>query len=767
MMAVTARTSIWQGPLMRARGRSSAWQLAAVCIGALLVGPVHAQSAFHEVEPNDTPQTANRIAGAVRVLGSMPPGDQDGFLWTVSDVDAQRRWTMELDGIPGALTVVEVIRLEHAEDGVGVAGTRTLFVLGSRDGSRPAVAEDLVFEPGEYLLGIARAGGNAPFRPPADSVSFAPAGSTVAATRGESGGYRLTLREGSPFGVSSSAVDNATRDKALTVRPGRGHLGYAAAGDGLVRHYRQRGAGRAELGPGRPGASRAQDCPDAVRRPGHETQQHHRWQARPGSPAGAVAGGGAIPRAARVGAEALRFFAMQEGGLRVDGAEAEPNDQWKIANRVDLAGPLTGRFQRKGDNDHFLFELTPENAEERIVLEVVTSDRSALTFCLLNHRGENLQCRAGAGNVRLEGLALDPGEYGLSLGRGQEGAEYTVTLAADGPHEQGMEAEPNDSVALATGMPANQRIKGRIDKDDKDFFRIVVDGEPQLWRFQVVGDGVHEVAYHDGSGREAQKIRGQPNQRRITLDNLFLLPGVHYVAVAGRASSEYTLLTRPLGPPNPNAELEPNDDATRMLPLRIGQVRTGLLSDLGDRDNYRFHLAHHDHVRLTIQPPADGAIRAQLYWDGTKTREASAPAGRPLVLEGLFPPGDYRLEMITAQPSEAEYQLGLERLERFACAVDCEPNDNPGFARAVPPAGVIEGRWASGATRTGMRCRCPRGRSASPSRPSSNSPSTSSPRPRTAAVSTGTRRAAATPAPSRRASSVTFASAARDATPCA
>ena len=677
---------------MRARGRSSAFQIAAVCIGALLVGPVHAQSAFHEVEPNDTPQTANRIAGAVRVLGSMPPGDQDGFLWTVSDVDAQRRWTMELDGIPGALTVVEVIRLEYAEDGADVAGSKTLFVLGSRDGSRPAVAEDLVFEPGEYLLGIARAGGNAPFRPPADSASFAPTGSTVAATKEEPGGYRLTLREGSPFGMSSSAVDNATRDKALAVRPGRGHLGYAAAGDGWFdisvseAHAQQSWDLVAQVPVGRKIALTLFDAQGTKL---SSVTGGKRGQAR--LPELSLAAGQYRVQLASE-PETLRFFAMEAGGLRVDGAEAEPNDQWKIANRVDLAGPLTGSFQRKGDSDHFLFELTPEAAEARIVLEAVTNDRSAFTFCLLNHRGENLQCRAGAGNVRLEGLALHPGEYGLSLGRGQEGAAYTVTLAGDGPHEPGMETEPNDSVKLATGMPANQRIKGRIDKDDKDFFRIVVDGAPQLWRFQVVGDSVHELAYHDGSGREAQKIRGQPNQRRITLDNLFLLPGVHYVSVAGRASGEYTLLTRPLGPPDANAELEPNDDITRMLPLRIGQVRTGLLSDPADRDNYRFHLAHHDHIRLTIQPPADGAIRAQLYWDGTKTREASAPAGRPLVLEGLFPPGDYRLEMITSQASEAEYRLGLERLERFACAVDCEPNDNPGFARAVPPDGVIEGQ---------------------------------------------------------------------------
>jgi len=657
-----------------------------------LSGHAFAQSVFHELEPNDTPETANRIAGAVRVLGSMAPGDQDGFLWTVSDVDAQQRWTFELDGIPGALTVVEVIRLQHADDGAGIAGRKVLFVLGSRDGSRPAIAEDLVFEPGEYLLGVARGGGNAPYRPPMQSANFEPEGPAAAAPEEDPGGYRLAIREGRAFGMSSSAVDNASREKAHAVRPGRAHLGYAGAADGWFevavseQHAQQSWDLVAQVPVGRDISLTLFDAGGT----------------KLSSAAGGKRGQASLPELSlaagqyrvhlKAEPETLRFFAVQEGGARVAGAEAEPNDQWKIANRVDLARPLTGRFQRKGDTDYFLFEVTPAAAEERLALEVAAGDGQSFTFCLLNHRGENLQCRAGSGSVRLEGLSLEPGEYGLSLGRGAEGTEYAVTLAADGPHEPGVESEPNDSIALATGMPANQRIKGTLTKDDKDFFRIVVSGEPQLWRFQVVGDGVHEVAYHDGSGKEAQKIRAQSNQRRITLDNLFLLPGVHYVAVSGRADGQYTLLTRPLGPPDPDSELEPNDDVTRMLPLRVGQVRTGLLSDPSDRDNYRFHLAHHDHIRLSIKPPVDGAIRAQVYWDGTKTREASAPAGRALVLEGLFPPGDYRLEMITVQPSEAEYRLSLERLERFACPIDCEPNDNPAFARAVPPDGVIEGQ---------------------------------------------------------------------------
>jgi hypothetical protein len=110
-----------------------------------------AQPAYVESEPNHAPPTFNEVSGAVRIMGTMPPGDQDGFLWSVSDVDAVKPWTFTLQGIPGALTVAEVMRLEYAEDGVTLAGRETLFTIGSRDGSRPGVAEGLLFEPGDYF----------------------------------------------------------------------------------------------------------------------------------------------------------------------------------------------------------------------------------------------------------------------------------------------------------------------------------------------------------------------------------------------------------------------------------------------------------------------------------------------------------------------------------------------------------------------------------------------------------------------------------------
>ena len=108
-----------------------------------------AQPTIMETEPNETPADAGVVAGEVVIIGSLVGGDQDAYLWTVSDVDALKRWTFELRGVPGRLTLVEIIRLEYADNGVDVTGYGKLMKLGTRDGLSPVIREDLLFEPGD------------------------------------------------------------------------------------------------------------------------------------------------------------------------------------------------------------------------------------------------------------------------------------------------------------------------------------------------------------------------------------------------------------------------------------------------------------------------------------------------------------------------------------------------------------------------------------------------------------------------------------------
>ena len=165
---------------------------AAAALAILGVAAVLAQPAVYESEPNNTPAEANKVAGAVTIMGAFEGQDQDAFEWTVSDVDAQKRWTLELEGIPGTVTSTEIFRLEFAENGVDVVAKTKILKINS-NGVKPGLGEDLIFEAGEYYLGVARAGGS-------------------------SGGYRLALRHGRKLRLDSRGKSYDTQESAHKIK---------------------------------------------------------------------------------------------------------------------------------------------------------------------------------------------------------------------------------------------------------------------------------------------------------------------------------------------------------------------------------------------------------------------------------------------------------------------------------------------------------------------------------------------------------------------
>lgn len=664
-----------------------------------------AQPSLYEVEPNNTPFDATETAGEVILIGTLTVGDQDGYRWTVSDVDAQKRWNFELQGIPGGLTVVEVIRVEFADNGVDVTGVEKLFKMGTRDGAVPSIHEDLIFEPGEYILGIAGAGGsggNAVFRPPVDSIKFDDEGLGAPPQETEPGGYRLAIREGGPLNLEGNPRDRSTIDASYKLRLNSENAAYLESEatwyqvEITDKHVGQRWDVTGQIPVGRnaqvmlvgiDGSELAKTSADA--------------RGRFSIPDLALEQGSFTISVSATDTGYIRTLLVQSVGQRIEGAEAEPNDSWKLANRADLGQPLTGRMGKGGESDFFLFNVDEAMADQVVALKLATAAEHKFTFCLLDNKGTRVQCRTKEELVELVDLVLQPGLWGLEVARGPEAAEYIVTLDTQGAIQAGIEAEPNDDVGHAAAVPANNRIKGRFSgRQEDDFFKFIVTREPQLWRFQVIGDEVHELAYYDASGHQSQVYRIPAGQRRVTLENVYLLPGIHHVRVTGREGGTYTLLARPIGPPDLHGEFEPNDDTSRMQALRFGQTRNGLLQDMKDQDNYRFFLGNWDRIRLTIEPPADGAIKADLYWDGNTFKNFNAPVlGQKVELEGLFPPGDYRINLYANKASEAEYKLSLERLDRFACPVDCEPNDNIDFASPFPADHIIQGRvneWRDG-----------------------------------------------------------------------
>ena len=664
-----------------------------VALLAIVATDTLAQPSVYEVEPNNEPSTANKVSGAVLLVGTMDAGDQDAFEWSVSDVDAAKRWTFELQGIPGELTIVEVMRIEYADNGVDVRSREKLFTMGTRDGSKPSIHADLLFEPGEYVLGVAHNAGGGGFRPPAGSIEFDRALSGQAVVEKQPGAYRLSIREGDGLRLKQGSESPSTRTTALKMRAGSQSALLSDSADSWFQvDIAEKDAlqnwdivGQVPVGRA---AMATLYASDNTRLATAAADGKGKFL----FPDLGLAQGSYFVELDAAESGYIRSVQVNPIGMRIDGVESEPNDSSQLANRADFTRAVTGRLAQSNDQDNFLFSLAEPAREQMLALRLETGADSKLTFCLTDAKGQRLQCRENTGVVELPDLLLEQGDWGFIVERGKEGTEYSVTLLEQGAITRGIEVEPNDKLEYAAAIPDNNRIKGRFTGDDADFYKLLVAENPQLWRIQVIGEELFELAYYDGSGNEQQRVRVPKGQGRVRLDNLFLLPGIHYIRVSGHDGGNYTLLARAIGAPDPNGELEPNDDASRMHSLHFGQTRTGLLADSQDQDNYRFHLANRDRIQLTLEPPPDGAIAAQLYWENTNFKEIRSPdIGKKIVLDGVFPPGDYRLTLAARTGSEVEYKLGLARLPRFGCATDCEPNDNLDFANALPADHILEG----------------------------------------------------------------------------
>ena len=668
----------------------------------------------YESEPNNTPAEANAVSGAATILGTMSGSDQDAFMWTVSDEDAQKQWVFELHGIPGRLTIAEVVRVEFAADGASVEKQDRLMKMGTRDGYTPAITRELIFEPGEYLIGIAYAGGSAdqqssggPFRPPAAGLSFGDSGKpdltevTDTPDAPEPGTYRFVIREVSkislqptPKGTTQAEARKTraggyfhtfeTRDTAwysLDFKPEdtnqrwdiNVHVPVGRAMDATLFDS----AGQ-QLDKRRSGPRGHLEFPDIV-----PQEQPYALQLEP----------------LEVGL--VTVVGSLRTGVRVAGEEAEPNGKWELANQVDLTQPLKAAINDATDADFFKFLVDGARADTLHVLRLDSEPiEQQVLFCLHDAQGTQLQCRDATTPIALPDLLLSPGEYGLTIARARSEFQYTVSLTDQGPVARGREVEPNDTITIATTVPANNRIKGRGTGTDTDYYRFLIAEEPQLWRFQTIGEGIKEVTLHDGAGHASATHRPQAGQRRIRLENVFLLPGKHYVRISAEDGAEYTLLAKALGPPDPNGEREPNDDKSRMQRLAVGQTRTGLLVDKVDVDYYRFFLANWDHVKLAITPPPDAIVAPHLYWyDSSMAQGIPSEPGQVMTYAGVFPPGDYYVQLKANQPSDAEYRLSLERLPRWSCLTDCEPNGMYTYfgASRLPPNLMLEG--VSGAWR--------------------------------------------------------------------
>lgn len=604
----------------------------------------NAQECSADSEPNDQPGQESRFSTTCAV-GTLGGDDrQDLWRWSVSDPNAL--WQLHLDGVPNALTKVQIFTVRRNAAG-NVLGQDVLLEFDARDGK--AESAPFLIPAGDYLLGVA--------------------------TAGAAGGYRLALS--SP--PVPSAAETEPNDKQPAGNPFSGAFSIRGKGDNDQFAW--------TLG---------------------DDDAQQRWQLRLRAPLGArytldlrdgegdrllyrlgaVAGTRSLSDIALEAATYTILVAAQgesQGtpyvleavatGTRSAATEEEPNGRlspYPLDPSLGMTGTLDGD---PTPTDYYVFEGAATGEGERTEIDLRTESRLPRTLCLHDAAMRELQCRSGTRSVSLPELVLSDSRYLLRVqGAADADSPYTLTFTRQAVFGALREQEPNDAYWHAPPLDTSNSVRGRVDGNETDVYRFRVPGSSQqLYRVQVTGSGLNRLEVQDARGDTIAMARIAPNTDRIRLSPVQLLPGTHFIAVYGQ-SGEYRLRAVSLGPPDPDVESEPNDDETTAMPLAFGQVRRGVLHEQ-DNDRYRFRLRNRERIRLTLTPPPDQRVRMRFTPASTiPTPLQTSEPGKPLELEAVLLPGNYGVWLDGQDLSQDAYSIQLERLPGFDAPMETDPD---------------------------------------------------------------------------------------------
>ncbi len=554
-------------------------------------------------EPNDQPADAIVLpATEACVMAEHEAGGQDLFLWSVDEAESARRWTITMGPAADQAVTVQVHRVELDESGVVIA-TEQLAAADAGPG-QAAELTDLLFPPGEYVLGVSTSGP-------------APYELTVAAGTRSPDLVETEPNDGLDQATPVAAEFAVAGDRAGSIDWFAWDLDDAAAGQLWDLHLQLPvlASGYLHLA----------------------TADGTEIFSGAGDPTGTLV-------LSDVGLDAGRYLLWVDSastdqaapyileatasGPRDEGAEREPNDTFAAGMPVAVTTGSTvvdGRLATINsgtDNDVYRFTVDDTTAGRQMDVKLFWQGASERTLCLVDDLGNDLQCGSGDHAVAFNDVVLGAGEYGVRVsGAPAPDDRYLLRLDITIEATTGFEAEPNDVLARATPLDVtgehpvgSGRLAGQGDGSDSDVFQFTVTGEPQLWRVTAAGPGVTGLDALDAVG--SASMSADPVDGTATLHDVFLLPGDRSFRVEGDGG-DYTLEAEPLGPPDPQAEHEPNDTFDYSQPIRLGEERTGRLVQVNDIDVYRFSLQNDGHVVINVDAPADAQVQMSLSQVGS------------------------------------------------------------------------------------------------------------------------------------------------------
>ncbi len=507
---------------------------ASVFLGlALLFSFAVAQECTWEVEPNDKPHEATIITGAgpdsalltsskqpytVCLAGEMAGGDQDIFLWEVAEEHAGRRWAIDLFGTDGILIKLNLLQLTFAENELDVTSRTDLLTLETMSSGKISTPE-FVLEPGHYFIGLSKAGGDGEYM-----AHLQPGDLLSRGTR--------RFREGSAQGGDFSFYGPELEDLELTWEldeedaqfvwnitletPLRSRLELELIGEtGQITKLETDVTGRARL-----------------------------------TGLGMEAGTYTLRVLGKSGA--FRLEAAKDGRVS-DGVAVKPDNDPEQATHLPLGTEMRGSVTSAGD----YFRISVDENEAEQAWQLVMAGSATLRANLELEDGTIILQRRRI-DGRVDDLRLAAGVYYLKV-QAANGTDYTVSLKPAESPQDGWEVEPNDAVASATPLGESQQVRGTLEAMDSDVFSFTVSGETQLYRLQLISQGMATLKLLNDNGREIGSIKGD---RRSRLDNVALTPGKHYFEVSGD-EGEYAVRLLSMGAvpgPPTKGDLPPADE---------------------------------------------------------------------------------------------------------------------------------------------------------------------------------------------------------------
>ena len=629
-------------------------------------------------EPDDTPEEAPVVGGGFCVDTELTESDQDLLLWDVGPDESSTPWQITLTGVGGTLTSLRLFSVV-SDAGIEpvVVGSQLVQLDSPPEATAPVALPELLLPHGRYLLGLSRTDRPDGARPWSfdyrlDVEAVDALEPVVDRLQGEFAVEGVSaILEPSVFDwtVPDGAAEEAWSIEALT--PLTVSLTTTLEredGTPLVTAYSDT-LGRVL-------------APDLRLAPG-------RYRIR------SVASS-ETPVPIRVWASAVSPV-----------GDPEPNDFVEGAVPLDPATPVArGRIWPPSDRDHYRLDVPADAGASLIDIRLISDDGKHRSLCLLTD-DEQLQCRDGTTTVSLAGLLLAPGSYLVAVsgdpdippapdtlvGEGAMGG-YVLRVDRSTPPAPDFETEPNDSPVVASPFDPATVMHGRGVAGDRDVIRFTVEGEPQLWQAEATGSALERLDWIRGDGTVLAEDRPMAAGEPARLSDLYLVPGEHLLEVVG--TGEYAVRLTPLGPPDPDAEREPNDSAVFAEPISLSRSRViGRLATPADRDVFRFSLDGPERVALALTPPADTGI--DLGVETRRTTVAGVRSPGPGIASGLdllLGPGDYEVILANAGGStgdEERYELRLTRGDPFALRDDAEPNDIVEHASPIGPNLIVSG----------------------------------------------------------------------------